>query len=67
MKKAYLVDLLEGEQTELLEFVGIGELRARKLSRVHILLLASERRTNKNIADDLHTSPSTLEGREGAL
>lgn len=61
MKKVYVVDLAEEEQTELLDLVGKGEVRARKLNRAHILLLAKEGRTDKDIAEALHTSPSTVE------
>jgi transposase len=61
MKKVYVVDLTEQEQTELLELVGKGKLRARKMNRAHILLLANEGRTDKDIAEALHTSPSTVE------
>jgi DNA-binding NarL/FixJ family response regulator len=61
MKKVYVVELTEEEQTELLELVGKGKLRARKINRAHILLLANDGRTDKHIAQALHTSPSTLE------
>ena len=61
MKKVYVVDLTKEEKAELLELVGKGEARARKMNRAHILLLANEGRTDKDIAQALHTSPSTVE------
>jgi DNA-binding NarL/FixJ family response regulator len=60
MKKVYVVDLTKEEKTELLKLVGKGEARARKLNRAHILLLADEGRTDKDVAKALHTSPSTV-------
>ena len=50
MKKVYVVDLTKGEKSELLDLVGKGEARARKMNRAHILLLAEEGRTDKDIA-----------------
>ncbi len=61
MKKVYVVDLTKEEKAELLKLVGKGEARARKMNRAHILLLANEGRTDKDIAQALHTSPSTVE------
>ena len=61
MKKGYVVDLTKEEQAELLELVGKGEARARKMNRAHVLLLANEGRIDKDIAEALHTSPSTVE------
>src|SRR5687768_1467823 len=61
MKKVYVVDLTKEEKAELLELVGKGEARARKVNRAHILLLANEGRTDKDIAQALHTSSSTVE------
>ena len=61
VKKVYVVDLTKEEKSELLKLVGKGEVRARKMNRAHILLLADEDRTDKDIAQALHTSPSTVE------
>ena len=61
MKKVYVVNLTKEEKTELLKLVGKGAARARKMNRAHILLLADEGRTDKDIAEALHTSPSTVE------
>jgi transposase len=61
MKKLYVVDLMKEEKAELLELVRKGEARVRKMNRAHILLLADEGRTDKDIAQALHTSPSTVE------
>ena len=69
VKKVYVVDLTKEEKSELLKLVGKGEVRARKMNRAHILLLAEEDRTDKDIAKALHTSLSTVEqssGRAGA-
>ncbi len=57
MKKIYVVDLTKEEKGKLLELVGKGELRARKLNPAHVvLLLANEGRTDKDIARALHTA-----------
>ena len=61
VKKVYVVDLTKAERSELLKLVGKGQARARKLNRAHILLLADEGRTDKDIAEAPHTSPSTVE------
>ena len=61
MTKVYVVDLTKEEKAELLKLVGKGEERVRKMNRAHILLLAEEGRTDKDIAQALHTSPSTVE------
>lgn len=61
MKKVYVVNLTKEEQAELLELVSKGEVRARKMNRAHVLLLANEGRSDKDIAEALHTSPSTVE------
>jgi hypothetical protein len=68
MKKVYVADLTKGEKSELLKLVGKGEARARKMNRAHILLLADEGRTDKDIAKALHTlAPPQSSGRAGAL
>ncbi len=56
MKKVYVVDLTKEERSELLKLVGKGEVRATKMIRAHILLLAEEGRTDKDIAEALHHS-----------
>jgi transposase len=61
VKKVYVVNLTKEEKSDLLKLVGKGEVRARKMNRAHILLLADEDRTDKDIAKALHTSPSTVE------
>jgi hypothetical protein len=67
MKKVYVVDLTKEEKSELLKLVGKGEVRARKMNRAHILLLAEEDRTDKKIAKALHTTaPPQSSGRAGA-
>ena len=61
MKKVFIVDLTREEKTELSKLISKGELRARTLNRAHILLSANEGRTDKEISEALHTSPSTVE------
>lgn len=61
MKKTYIVDLTEPERRELLELVGKGSARARKLRRAHLLLLADDGLTDETIADTLHLGRSTVE------
>jgi hypothetical protein len=68
LKKVYVVDLTKEEKAKLLEVVGKGEARARKMNRAHILLLADEARTDKDIAEALHTTaPPQSSGRAGDL
>ena len=68
MKKLYVVDLTKEEKAELLELVRKGEARVRKMNRAHILLLADEGRTDKDIAQALHTrAPPLSNERAGAL
>jgi transposase len=59
--KIYVVDLTAEERTFLLEFTSRGEQSARKLKRAHILLLADEGKTDGEISEALHTSPSTVQ------
>lgn len=59
--KIYVVDLTEGERTFLEGLVDSGELRARKFRRAHTLLLADKGKTDVEIAEALHTSPSTVQ------
>ena len=68
MKKVYVVNLTKEEKTELLKLVGKGAARARKMNRAHILLLADEGRTDKDIAARRYTpAPPRSSGRAGAL
>ena len=61
MNKRYVVDLCDGERTHLLSLLQGGNHRARKLSRARILLLASEGRTDREIAGALHLGLATVE------
>lgn len=61
MKKVYVVDLTPQEREELLSLLKGGQARVRKTNRARILLLADEGRTDKDIAQALLTSVSTVE------
>jgi transposase len=60
-KKTYLVDLKEEERTCLLDLIQTGEHSARKLNRARVLLLADEGRTDREIAEALHTGTATVQ------
>jgi transposase len=60
-KKIYIVDLTQEERTELLEFITSGKQAGRKLNRARILLLADEGKTDKEIAEALHTGTATVQ------
>lgn len=59
--KIYVVDLTEEERTFLLDFINRGTQSARKLRRARTLLLADEGKTDREIAEALHTSTSTVQ------
>lgn len=59
-KKKYIVELKDEEKDKLLALLKRGETKARKLNRVHILLLADEGKTDVEIATTLHTGESTV-------
>jgi len=59
-KKKYVVELKDEEKDKLLALLKSGETKARKLNRVHILLLADEGKTDVEIATTLHTGESTV-------
>jgi transposase len=60
-KKTYIVDLTDDERDELLDMLKSGKHSARKLNRVHILLLADEGKTDAEIAEALHTGIATVQ------
>jgi len=60
-KKTYVVDLTEEERAYLLDFIKSGEKSARKLNRARILLLADENKSDREIAEVLHTGASTVQ------
>jgi len=60
-KKIYNVDLTGEERACLLDFIKSGEKSARKLSRARILLLADENKSDREIAEVLHTGASTVQ------
>ena len=60
-RKTYIVDLTEKERGCLLDFIRSGKRSARKLNRARILLLADEGKADSEIAEALHTGPSTVQ------
>lgn len=60
-KKIYIVDLTSEERTYLLDFIKSGKQAGRKLNRARILLLADEGKTDKEIAEALHTGTATVQ------
>jgi len=60
-RKIYIVDLEDDERIELLDMIKSGEHSARKLNRVHILLLADEGKTDAEIGEALHTGTATVQ------
>lgn len=61
MRKIYHVHLTDEERQALLELIRQDEPSARKQRRARILLLADEGKTDRQIADVLHTSRPTVE------
>jgi transposase len=61
MAKKYLVTLKNEEREELHVLIQKGKVRARKLNRIHILLLADEEEADEAIVNALHTTPSTVQ------
>ncbi len=61
MAKAYIVDLTQTEKQKLHELTSKGQSGARKIKRANILLLADMGKTDKEVADTLHTSIRTVE------
>lgn len=60
-RKKYVVDLSEEERTSLLQRIKSGEHGTRKLNRARILLLANEGKSDREIAEVLHTGQSTVQ------
>ena len=60
-KKIYIVDLTEEEHANLLDFIKSGKKSARKLNRARILLLVDENKSDREIAEVLHTGASTVQ------
>ena len=61
MKKLYHVDLSDEERARLLSLTQKGKVGARQVRRAHILLLASEGRTDMQIVAALHVGLATVE------
>lgn len=59
--KLYRVDLSEAERTTLLGLIQKGKTAARKVRRAHVLLLAAEGKTDRQISEPLHTGTATVE------
>lgn len=60
-EKKYIVRLTGDEKRELHGLTKRGKTGARKIRRAHILLLADEGKTDKEIADSLHVGAATAE------
>ena len=60
-KKTYIVDLTGEERAYLLDFIKSGKKSAGKLNRARILLLADEDKSDREIAEALHTGASTVQ------
>lgn len=61
MRKIYVVDLSQEEKAKLQSLTKKGKTSARKLNRAHVLLLANEGATDKQIAKALGVGTSTVE------
>lgn len=61
MVKKYVVDLTEEEKTCLQVLIRTGMRAARTITRAHILLLASDGKTDTTIAETLHIGVRTVE------
>lgn len=60
-KKKYIVDLTDEERSELLALTTKGTVRARKMKRAQILLMADEGRTDVQIMSALKVSRPCVE------
>jgi transposase len=61
MNKIYVIDLTREEQAFLLKLIKTGKHPSRKVNRARILLLADENKTDREIANILHTSTPTVQ------
>jgi transposase len=61
MGKKYTVNLSALEVEQLRSLIKTGKSKARSITRAHILLMASERETDKAIAQCLRVHVSTVE------
>ena len=59
--KLYRVDLSEQERSALLDLTQKGKPAARKVRRAHVLLLADEGKTDRQISEALPTGTATVE------
>ena len=60
MPKRYEVKLTDEERKQLLSLTRKGELKARELKRIQILLLVDEGKENKEISENIHVSMTTI-------
>ena len=61
MQKKYCVKLKKDEKINLIVLTSKGKESARKIKRANILLLADEGKTDKEMAEILKTSISTID------
>jgi transposase len=59
-KQQYAVSLSEEERMWLLAFINKGEAGARPLKRAHMLLLSSEGKVDREVAEALHATLQTV-------
>jgi transposase len=59
-KPQHSVLLNEEARAWLLTFINKGDTGARKLKRAHMLLLSSEGKPDREVAEALHTAPQTV-------
>jgi transposase len=59
--KRYHVDLSEPERADLLALTQKGTAAARKVRRAQVLLLADDGKSDRQIAEALHTGVATVE------
>lgn len=60
MPAKYVVDLKSEEREQLFDIVRRGKSSARKITRARILMKASERLTDEQIADSLNVGSATV-------
>ena len=61
MEKVYIVELLDEQRWRLRELISSGTWGVRMVNRAHILLLADEGKSDREIAQALHVGRSTVE------
>jgi transposase len=60
MKRKYLINLTDTERQQLEQLTTKGQAPARSIKRAQILLHATERKTDKAVAQALHVAEATV-------